>query len=100
MNSLEGCLTISRVQVALARPQGTPHRLQLDGLHASLPQPEREVVQARESRGDVATRPGPEDFGGRSGARPDDRVEVLRARLLRPEGLLACRGQRGRDARE
>ncbi len=80
---------ISRVQVALARPQGTPHRLQLDRLYAPLPQPERNVVQPRERLGEVATRPGPEDLGGRGSARPDDRVEVLGAGPLRPQSLLA-----------
>ena len=80
---------MSRVQVALARAQRTPHRLQLDRLHAPLSQPERDVVQARERLGEVAARPGPEDLGGRGGARPYDRVEVLGAGLLRPQGLLA-----------
>jgi hypothetical protein len=48
-------------------------------------------VQPRQRRPDVALRARrPEHLCGRRRARPDDRVEVLRARLLRPEELLAA----------
>ena len=52
-------------------------------------------MQARQRRADVAPGPGPEELGGRRGARPDDVVEVLGAGLLRPEEVLAAEDERG-----
>lgn len=83
--------------------QRAPERLERDAAHAALAQPEANVVQARERGGDVPARSTPEDLCGRRRARPDDWVEVLRARLLRPEVVLPAEDEIvlvGRQIRE
>ena len=73
------------------RAQRTPERLQRDAAHAALAQTEADIVQAREGGGNVPAGPAPEDLRRRRRAGPDDRVEVLRARLLCPEALLSAK---------
>ena len=90
-------------EVALVRAQRTPERLEGDATHTALAQAETDVVQARESRRDVPARPAPEDLRRGRCARPDDRVEVLRARLLGPQVVLPAEDQVvlvGRQVRE
>lgn len=72
------------------RAQRAPEGLERDAAHAALAQAETDIVQAREGRGDVPAGPAPEDLCGRRRAGPDNRVEVLRARLLGPEVLLSA----------
>lgn len=72
------------------RAQRAPERLERDAAHAALAQAEAHIVQAREGGGDVPARAAPEDLRRRRSARPDNRVEVLRARLLCPEALLSA----------
>ena len=47
-------------------------------------------METRKSVGDIAARAAPEELSGRRGAGPGDGVEVLRARLLDPEEVLAA----------
>ena len=77
-------------EVASTRAESTPLRLERNRVDAALAHAVRDVVQTWERSADVAPRPSPEELCGRRGARPDDRVEVLRARLLRPQKLLSC----------
>lgn len=85
------------------RAQRAPERLERDAAHAALAQPEADVVQAGERGGHVPAGPAPEDLRGGRRARPDDRVQVLRARLLRPEVVLPAEDEVvlvGRQVRE
>lgn len=65
-------------------------RLEVNRLDAALDETITEVVQARKGLlrvggGAVGERgPGPEDLSDGRGARPHDRVDVVRARLLGP----------------
>lgn len=99
-------LTRSRVQITLARPQGAPERLQGNSLDSSLVHAEGNIMQTRQSLGDITTRSGPEDLepqssGGetldncentnlstRGRTRPDDVVQVVGAGLFSPEEML------------
>ena len=57
-------------------------------------------MQPRQGGRDVATRAAPEELSRRRRARPDDGVQVLRARLLGPEEVLAAEDERGLCVRE
>ena len=77
-------------KIASTGAERAPLGLERDRLHAARAEAVRHVVQAGERGADVAAGPGPEELGGRRGARPDGVVEVLGAGLLGPEQVLAA----------
>ena len=89
-------------QIANTWPQRAVKRLEVDALHAPLPHPEADIMQPRKRTFQSVLLPAttaqavrqrvssPENFSPRCSPRPHDRVEVLWARLLGPEGLFAC----------
>lgn len=83
-----------RRQVTRERAHRAPLGLQRDGLHAAVPKAVPKLVQARQRGADVAARAAPEHLCGGGGARPHDRVEVLRTGLLGPEQLLPAEHER------
>jgi hypothetical protein len=82
--------SLSHSVIARKRAQRTPLGLQRNGAHAPPPEPISELVQPRQRRANVAAGAGPEYLGGRRGARPHDRVEVLWAGLFGPEEVLSA----------
>ena len=74
-----------RRQVALERTQRAPLGLQMLGLDPALLEAVRQLMETRQGGTNVTTGASPPELCCGRSARPRDRVEVLRARLLRPE---------------
>jgi hypothetical protein len=83
----------SKREIALARPQGTPLRLQGDRPNTPLSDPICVVVQPRQGSLAIPSGSTPEHFRRSSSTRPDDRVDIVWGRLLSPEELLTAEHQ-------
>ena len=82
-------------KIARTGAQSTPLGLERNRVHAPLPHPIRNLMQAGQRRRHVSTGSAPEELCGGSRAGPDDGVEVLRAGLLGPEEVLAAEDELG-----
>jgi hypothetical protein len=94
----------SRINIARKRAQRTPLGLQRYRAHPPPPHAISELVQSWQGHANVpAAGARPEYLCRCRGARPDDRVEILWARLFGPEELLPTQHEfrlRGGQVRE
>ena len=108
MPATQLAILISRIQIAFKRTQRAPLGLQRNGAHAASSKPISKLVQPRQRRANIPavhttiTAPainidgsGPEHLGGRGGAGPYDRIEVLWSRLLGPQEMLSAENELG-----